>query len=61
MILCSCHGVPETAVDAVIARGASCLDEIASACAAGSDCGACRAYLLDKLAGCAGFAHAAAL
>ena len=50
MILCLCHGVSESTVDAVIADGACCLDDIADACSAGSDCGACRRHMLAMLA-----------
>ena len=61
MILCLCRGVPETAVGAVIADGASSLDDITSACDAGADCGACHEYMLGMLAGrgsCSAFAVA---
>ena len=51
MILCLCRGVPETAVGAVIADGASSLDDITSKCEAGADCGACHEYMLCMLAG----------
>ena len=50
MILCLCRGVQDGAVGGAIANGASTLDEIVAACAAGSDCGACHASLLDMLA-----------
>ena len=61
MIVCLCRGVPEDAVGAVIARGASSLDDIVTACDAGSDCGACHEHMLGMLAGRAGchlMAHA---
>ena len=51
MILCLCRGVPETAVGAIIADGASSLDDITSACEAGADCGACHEHMLGMLAG----------
>jgi bacterioferritin-associated ferredoxin len=51
MIVCLCRGVAEDAVGAVIDQGASSLDDIVSACAAGSDCGACHDQMLCMLAG----------
>ena len=50
VIICLCRGVQDRAVGAVIADGASTLDEIVDACGAGSDCGACHASLLELLA-----------
>lgn len=49
MILCLCQGVSECTVQAVIRAGAATLDDVVSACAAGSDCGACQEMLLDLL------------
>jgi bacterioferritin-associated ferredoxin len=49
MIVCLCWAIPDRAVRAAIGAGASTLDDIASACAAGSGCGGCHALLLDLL------------
>lgn len=49
MIVCLCRGVSERTVKAVIGAGAATLDDVAAACAAGSDCGACQDMLLDLL------------
>jgi len=49
MIVCLCHGVCELTVKRVIGAGARTLDDVAMACAAGSDCGACQDMLLDLL------------
>ena len=49
MILCVCRAVQDRVVGAAIVEGASTLDEIVAACAAGSDCGACHVSLLDML------------
>lgn len=49
MIVCLCQGVSERAVRAAIGAGAETLDDLACACAAGADCGACQAMLEDLL------------
>jgi len=41
VILCLCLGVSDHAVESTISAGASSVDEIARACGAGGDCGAC--------------------
>lgn len=45
MIVCLCAGVPSSTIEAVIERGAACPEDVAAACGAGADCGAC----LDSL------------
>jgi len=57
MILCLCRGVAERVVDAVIADGASSVDDVTDACAAGADCGACHVSILALLGRCAGRAR----
>ena len=47
MIVCLCRGVPESAIRATIAQGASTVAEIRRACGAGGDCGACCRKLAD--------------
>jgi bacterioferritin-associated ferredoxin len=59
MILCLCQGISDHKVRATIRGGACTLDEVAAACRAGSDCGACQEAVLDLLAE-AGRHHAAA-
>ena len=49
MILCLCRGVAERVVDAAIADGASSVDDVTDACAAGGDCGACHVSILALL------------
>jgi bacterioferritin-associated ferredoxin len=41
MIACLCRGLSESAILAIIARGASTVAKIRAACGAGGDCGAC--------------------
>lgn len=48
MIVCLCRGVSDRTIYAAIARGAFTVDDIAEACGAGTDCGACCA-MLDEL------------
>jgi bacterioferritin-associated ferredoxin len=52
MILCLCRGVSESTVHTAIGAGAQTLDDVADACAAGSDCGACQ-DMIDELLTCA--------
>jgi bacterioferritin-associated ferredoxin len=41
MFVCSCKAVTDRTVDAAIASGATCIEEIAERCGAGSRCGGC--------------------
>ncbi len=41
MIVCSCEAVSERTVQAEIASGASCVDDLTSRCGAGAGCGSC--------------------
>ena len=41
MYACSCKAVTDRTIDAVIASGASSVEEITSKCAAGGRCGGC--------------------
>jgi bacterioferritin-associated ferredoxin len=54
MILCLCQAVVDRTVGAAIAEGASTLDEIVAACAAGAGCGGCHPSLLALLAASSG-------
>jgi len=50
MILCLCQGISDRTVRATIHGGAATLDDVVTACGAGSDCGACQEAVLDLLA-----------
>ena len=50
MIICRCFGLSERDVRAVVATGAWRTEDVAAACGAGSDCGACVVLLEDLLA-----------
>ena len=41
MIVCSCHAVNDGAVRATLLAGASCPEDVAAMCGAGTDCGSC--------------------
>ncbi len=41
MVVCLCSGLSENAIQAVIASGASSVNEVAKQCGAGADCRAC--------------------
>ncbi|MET0904155.1 MAG: (2Fe-2S)-binding protein [Acidimicrobiales bacterium] len=41
MFVCSCRAVTDRTVHAAIASGATCIEEIAERCGAGSRCGGC--------------------
>jgi bacterioferritin-associated ferredoxin len=41
VFVCSCRAVTDRTIDAVVASGASCVDEVAARCGAGSRCGGC--------------------
>jgi bacterioferritin-associated ferredoxin len=41
MFVCSCKAVTDRTVRAAIASGATCIEEIAERCGAGSRCGGC--------------------
>lgn len=53
MVVCSCRAVTDRTVHAVIAAGASTLDDVADLCSAGSSCGGCWPELQRLLAECA--------
>lgn len=66
MIVCSCLAVSDRTVDAVLASGATTVDEVTSRCGAGGRCGGCwpsLQRLLDERTttpGTASDSHAAA-
>jgi bacterioferritin-associated ferredoxin len=41
VIVCTCHGVNDRAVRATLLAGASCPEDVAAMCGAGTDCGSC--------------------
>jgi len=41
MFVCSCRAVTDRTVDAVLASGATCIEDVAERCGAGSRCGGC--------------------
>ena len=41
MFVCSCRAVTDRTVHAAIVSGATCIEEIAERCGAGSRCGGC--------------------
>lgn len=45
MIVCLCRGVSKRQVETAVAKGAATVHEVARACGAGSDCGACQHML----------------
>jgi bacterioferritin-associated ferredoxin len=50
MVLCVCKAVSDREVDAAIAAGAASLDDVASRCGAGTDCGCCKDAIEERLA-----------
>lgn len=50
MYVCSCRGVTDRTVRTAISAGASCIEEIAARCGAGSRCGGCHPVLERLLA-----------
>jgi bacterioferritin-associated ferredoxin len=50
MYVCSCRGVTDRTIDAVIAVGARSVEEIARRCGAGARCGGCGPALERLLA-----------
>ena len=52
MIVCLCRGVSEARLQDIIDRGATTVREIAEACGAGRDCGAC-CPMVKELLSCA--------
>ena len=49
MIVCSCKGLNERAIQAVIREGACSVQEIGRRCGAGTDCGCCRGMLREMI------------
>ncbi len=49
VIVCHCHGVNDRRIRREARRGATCPDELAARCGAGSDCGGCVPLIEDLL------------
>jgi len=49
MIVCSCFGVSDHTLRRLMANGVSTLDEIVTACGAGTGCGACASMVSDVI------------
>ena len=49
MIVCVCHRVSEKEVNKAIKNGATSVSDVARACKAGTDCGACCCEIRDML------------
>ena len=50
MIVCLCSGVSERGVRALVVAGATTVSDVARACGAGADCGACARALATLIA-----------
>jgi bacterioferritin-associated ferredoxin len=49
MILCVCQAVTDREVDAAVRGGAQSVDAVAACCGAGTDCGACRDAIQERI------------
>jgi bacterioferritin-associated ferredoxin len=49
MILCVCQAVTDREVDAAVRGGARSVDAVAACCGAGTDCGACRDAIQERI------------
>src|SRR3954470_3228354 len=49
MILCVCQAVTDREVDAAVRAGARSVDAVAACCGAGTDCGACRDAIQERI------------
>ncbi len=49
MIVCSCRAVNDAIVRTTLLSGASCPDEVAAMCGAGTDCGSCVRLVEDLI------------
>jgi bacterioferritin-associated ferredoxin len=54
VIVCFCRGLSESDLRAVVAAGASTVDDVSNACGAATDCGACRLVVVDVVAEASG-------
>jgi bacterioferritin-associated ferredoxin len=49
LILCICRAVTEREIDAALAAGARSVDAVGACCGAGTDCGACREAIAERI------------
>jgi bacterioferritin-associated ferredoxin len=49
MILCICQAVTDREVDAAVRGGAQSVDAVGACCGAGTDCGACRDAIQERI------------
>lgn len=49
MIICHCHAVCHRQIDAVIAAGATDVDDVTRMCEAGGTCGSCRPEIEERM------------
>jgi bacterioferritin-associated ferredoxin len=49
MVLCICRAITEREIDAAVRAGASSVDAVAACCGAGTDCGACRDAIAERI------------
>ena len=49
MVLCICRAITEREIDAHVRAGASSLEAVAACCGAGTDCGACRDAIEQRI------------
>jgi bacterioferritin-associated ferredoxin len=49
VVLCICRAVTEREIDAAVRAGARSVDAVAACCGAGTDCGACREAIAERI------------
>jgi len=49
LLLCICKAVTDRDVDAAVHAGALSVDEVGACCGAGTDCGACREAIEERI------------
>ena len=49
MVLCICRAITEREIDAHVRAGASSVEAVADCCGAGTDCGACRDAIAQRI------------
>ena len=49
MVLCICRAVTDREVDAAVDAGARSVDAVGACCGAGTDCGACRDAIAERI------------
>ena len=49
MVLCICRAVTDREIDAAVHAGARSVDAVGACCGAGTDCGACREAIAQRI------------